>query len=51
MSEISRPQKPENLAVVILAAGLGKRMNSDLPKVLHEWPKYALDSRQCSARQ
>ena len=27
---------PESLGAVILAAGLGKRMNSDLPKVVHK---------------
>lgn len=32
----------ENLAVVILAAGLGKRMRSDLPKVLHETTEKSL---------
>ena len=26
--------------VVIMAGGLGKRMNSELPKVLHEIRKY-----------
>ena len=26
----------EDLIVIIMAGGLGKRMNSDLPKVLHE---------------
>ena len=28
--------KNETLSVVIMAGGLGKRMNSDLPKVLHK---------------
>jgi len=28
--------RKRELAVVILAAGMGKRMKSDLPKVLHE---------------
>ena len=28
---------PEKFATIILAAGLGKRMNSDLPKVLHQF--------------
>lgn len=29
------PKKSERIAVVVLAAGLGKRMKSELPKVLH----------------
>lgn len=29
------PKKPSDFGVVVLAAGRGKRMNSDLPKVLH----------------
>ena len=29
-------EKEKPLVVIIMAGGLGKRMNSDLPKVLHK---------------
>ena len=44
-------QRVGDIAVVILAAGQGKRMHSDLPKVLHEingrpMVRYVIDSVQ-----